>query len=217
MPKRGACLWGGMLYDGGAREVRVLVRLARVDLDAGVVCDVNENEYQNLAMVRLDRSDLTEWANHEHEHMSKLFDDLRETFGMIARGELVGKEREEAVELALEDLEVALEDMLEHFNEEEEVYFFAIEQHFPEFGDHLEQLVVAHEEICAQIKTLKRGIVGVRGGQPTSWQVLNEQVQGLVGALGDHNDREREVFQSALARLNEAQLKALIEVKEALG
>lgn len=183
-----------------------------------VVCNVNENDNQNPEIVSLDRSDLLEWASHEHDHMGKLFDDLGETFGRIARGELAGKDQEEAVELAVEDLEVALEDMLEHFNEEEEVYFFAIEQHFPEFGAQLEGLVDAHEQICTQIKGLQRSCDELRQGAPRqSWGQLNAQVQALVDALVDHNDREREVFQAALVRLSESQLQELLEVKQAIS
>ena len=82
----------------------------------------------------IDRSDLLDWAHHEHEHLTKLFDDLRATFNKIAVGELEGAQREEALDQAVDDLEGALEDMLEHFNEEEEVYFLAIEARFPEFA-----------------------------------------------------------------------------------
>ena len=188
---------------------------------------VNENETQNPSMASLDRSDLAEWAGHEHEHMSKLFDDLSETFRRMAAGQLVGQEQEEALEVALDDLDVALEDMLEHFNEEEEVYFGAIEQHFPELSHALEELVQAHEDICAMIKGLQRQIVVGTSRASASSRVatraaldvrgLDEQVQSLVGALKQHNEREREVFQAALTRLNQEQLEALRQTKQALG
>lgn len=166
----------------------------------------------------VDRSDLLDWANHEHEHLSKLFDDLRATFNEMAQGELDEEAMQEASGQALEDLDVALEDMLEHFNEEEEVYFLAIEQRFPEYSESIEALVRTHESICAKIQRLQRHLVEDREALAGE---LSAKLVALVNSLAleveRHNIQEQEVFTSALKRLSTDEQIALMARKQSLG
>lgn len=165
----------------------------------------------------IDRSDLLEWAHHEHEHLSKLFDDLRNTFNGIAVGELTGAQREEALDLAVEDLEVALDDMLEHFNEEEEIYFVAIEQRFPEFAEDIDQLKQTHEQICSRTRQLQRHVASNRDTIHEMSAELIALVNEVTLALERHNLREQEVFERALQRIPDDERVALLDAKRAIG
>ena len=150
----------------------------------------------------IERSDLHEWAHHEHAHLDKLFDDLRATFNAIATGELVGEAREEALGEALEDLRMALEEMLEHFSEEEEVYFLAIEQRFVDMTPKLDQLAQAHELICERTRKLKRHLATEDVGKETSAYLI-ALVNELALAIERHNEQEQMVFKEALARMSD--------------
>ena len=164
----------------------------------------------------IERSDLLEWAHHEHEHLSKLFDDLRATFNAIAVGELEGPRREEALDQAVEDLEVALEDMLEHFNEEEEIYFLAIEGRFPEFGPEIDALKSTHETICARTRRLQRHVGARRDSIAQMSAELIALVNELTLALERHNSEEQRVFEKALNLLSEDERLALMDAKASM-
>ena len=169
----------------------------------------------------IERSDLLDWTHHEHEHLSKLFDDLRATFNRLALGDVESAEREEMLGQAMEDLEGALEDMLEHFNEEEEVYFLAIEQRFPEFGEAIAELVSAHESICTSTRRLRRHIAGAalpsEGGIEAMSAALIAMVNELARDVERHNAAEHAVFSQALRQLSPHERIAIMDRKRALG
>src|SRR5690554_6120530 len=102
------------------------------------------------------RSDIIDLIHHEHEHICKLFTDLHDRFEKIAAGELVEESRDEMVEAAAEELDVALEEMLHHFNQEEEVLFIDFEQRFPELAADVTSLVEAHESMCERTRWLQQ-------------------------------------------------------------
>jgi hypothetical protein len=166
----------------------------------------------------METSDLIDWAHHEHAHLSRLFEDLQQTFARIGAGDLAEEGVAEAVALALEDLTVALEDMLEHFGEEEEFYFVEIEQRFPQFAGRLELLVQAHERICAQTRELERSLRGYRQrGGDALWGELGQRVQVLAAEVQAHNVQEQVVFEDALKQMSEVERQQLMAHKRALG
>jgi len=175
----------------------------------------------SMSTKHIDRSDLVEWANHEHVHLSKLFDDLRQTFNDMAQGELEGDALQEALSVALDDLDGALEDMLEHFNEEEEVYFQAIEQRFPQYASQIDALVCAHEEICKKIRTLQQCVREYEQPMKGGYKELSARLIALVNSLAlaveRHNKEEQDVFEGALKHLSVDEQIALLEQKQALG
>lgn len=184
--------------------------------------EASEESGQDMPGTKIDRSDLVEWANHEHVHLSKLFDDLRQTFNEMAQGELEGDSLDEALALAFDDLEGGLEDMLEHFNEEEEVYFLAIEQRFPEYATQIDHLTQTHEVICEKIQRLQRHIREVERDLETGErQELSARLIALVNSLAveveRHNEQEQAVFEGALKRLSVDEQIALLDKKRALG
>ena len=164
----------------------------------------------------LDRSDLLEWAEHEHEHLDRLFQDLRATFAQLASQTMGDEKVRDMVEQSVDDLKGALDDMLEHFNEEEEVYFLAIEQRFPELSESVARLVAAHESICRKVKRmahqLERPLSELRAGVSG----LSEQLDELVRTLEEHNDEEQTIFDAALSRMSQQERGELLDKKLAL-
>ena len=157
---------------------------------------------------KMDQSDFSAWAEHEHEHMFKLFEDLDQTFRRLARQKLKGAQLGEALEQAVDDLNGALEDTLEHFGEEEEVYFSAIETHVPALAPQIQELIDAHEGICAQIRQLKRQLstLAAQGAamDDASLEALVSRVHGLVASMRAHNTQEHTVFNRAQALMGDA-------------
>lgn len=161
---------------------------------------------------KMDQSDFSAWAEHEHEHMFKLFEDLDQTFRRLARQKLKGAQLGEALEQAIDDLNGALEDTLEHFGEEEEVYFSAIEAHVPALAPQISELIDAHEDICAKIRQLKRQLsaLALSGGVvgDDALKSLVSRVHGLVASMRAHNTQENEVFNHAQGLMGDAWDKA---------
>lgn len=163
------------------------------------------------------RSDLLEWASHEHDHVTKLFEDLARTFEGLSTGELLGQERADALDEAVEELGMALEDIMEHFTEEEEVYFVAIEQRMPQFQGDIEELVATHEGICVQIQQLEQLLVRRRGELDQLTGELDDRLRELVRAVRRHNAEEQALFDAALRQLSEHERAALLDTKRSLG
>ena len=166
---------------------------------------------------KIERADLVEWVNHDHEHVSMLFDDLRATFNAMAQEDLSPSALEETLAQAFEDLDVALDDMLDHFSEEEEVYFIAIERRFPEYTAAIEELVVTHESICARVRDLQRQLGPNR---EQSGVALSARLIAMVNSLAleveRHNAKEQAVFEGALRQMSEGEQLALMHQRRAL-
>ncbi len=164
----------------------------------------------------LDRSDLLEWAEHEHAHLDRLFQDLRETFARVAESDVADEHARELVDQAVDDLRGALDDMLEHFNEEEEVFFVAIEGRFPELGVKVAKLVNTHESICRRVKRMTHQLSKPLSQVRADVKSLSTQLDELVGTLEDHNEEEQEIFATALKNLSSDERVELLDKKLAL-
>jgi hypothetical protein len=166
----------------------------------------------------MESSDLIDWAHHEHAHLSRLFEDLQQTFARIGAGEVEEDSVAEVLEVALEDLAGALEDMLEHFGEEEEVYFVEIEQRFPQFAARIELLVQVHERICVQTRALDAQIRRYKAEPAAqSLAALGDGVRALAAEVQAHNTQEQAVFADALRQMSEMERQQLMAHKRALG
>lgn len=101
------------------------------------------------------KTDLKDRVQHEHQHLCRLFEDLESNFQKIASGELDEETRAEILESTSEELAVALDEMLHHFDQEEEVFFVDIEERFPELAEEIASLVAAHELMGERTKWLQ--------------------------------------------------------------
>jgi hypothetical protein len=166
----------------------------------------------------MESSDLIDWAHHEHAHLSRLFEDLEQTFTRIGAGEVEEGSVAEVLELALEDLSGALEDMLEHFGEEEEVYFVEIERRAPQFAPRIELLVEVHERICLQTRELERKMRRYKAERgDAALSALGDGVRALAAEVQAHNTQEQAVFADALRQMSEMERQQLMAHKRALG
>jgi hemerythrin-like domain-containing protein len=156
-------------------------------------------------------SDLIDVVHHEHDHLCKLFDDIGETFEKIVSGELAEPRRGEVLETAREDLQMALEEMLHHFNQEEEVFFVEIEERFPEYADDIARLVDAHELMCDRTRWLNRQLkTPGAGGEERADEILKVVTQ-MRKLVRGHAVNENRLFDNALKRMPAEQRDQLRE------
>jgi len=165
----------------------------------------------------MDQSDLLEWANHEHEHLDRLFRDLRATFGRIATGEVEASAIDELVEQAVEDLDAALGDMLEHFADEEEVYFLAIGERYPSYAEQIDGLISTHESLTKRTRSLKGRLKGGPKVVREEAGAFITELNGLFEELAAHNAEEQALFDEALKQLTVDERAELLTHRQSLG
>lgn len=156
-------------------------------------------------------SDLIDLVHHEHDHLNRLFEDIGETFEKIARGELAEPRRSDVLETASDDLQMALEEMLHHFNQEEEVFFVEIENRFPELADDISHLADAHELMCDRTRWLHRQLKKPPEGVGERAADIMKVVKQMRQLLRQHTTNENRLFDNALGRMPAAERDALLE------
>jgi uncharacterized protein YydD (DUF2326 family) len=122
------------------------------------------------------KTDLIDKVHHEHQHLCRLFEDLEASFNKIAAGEVDEESRTEILECASEDLAVALDEMLHHFDQEEAVFFVDIEERFPEFAEEVGKLVAAHEAMAERTKWLQAQLK-----KPS--EVIARDIEGILDVV----------------------------------
>lgn len=156
------------------------------------------------------QSDLIDKVHHEHQHLAMMFEDIRSTFAKITSGELEGERRQEVLQSAADDLELGLDEMLHHFDQEEEVFFVEIEKRFPELSDDIAQLVAAHEFICARTKQLKALVARDSESVAKHADKAFEMIQELQEALVNHTRDENQIFSTALKAMAPEERRRLL-------
>lgn len=156
------------------------------------------------------RSALIDIVHHEHDHLQRLFADIAGSFEKIVAGESDVESESDELEAAADDLEVTLEEMLHHFNQEEEVFFVGLEERFPELSEDIEGLVDAHETMCEKTRWLKRRIGGPldRVGEEAD-QILSV-LREMNGLLEEHTEEENRIFGLALEKMPEDEQEKLL-------
>ncbi len=161
------------------------------------------------------KSDLIDLVHHEHDHMTKLFGDLRATFEQLAVDEIDDADKREIVETAREDLRAAFDELLHHFDQEEEVFFVRMESRFPELAAQIATLVQTHEFVCDRTRDLQTllqqdvGVIAANLGR------VGETLTTLQTTLLDHTNTENEIFGAALRRMTAGEREALLrEMRE---
>lgn len=156
-------------------------------------------------------SELIDVVHHEHDHLCRLFDDIGDTFDKIANGELDEPRRSEVLETAQEDLQMALEEMLHHFNQEEEVFFVEIEEEFPEYSKEISRLVDGHELICDRTRWLNRQLKLPDVAKGENAEEILKVVKQMCKLVHNHAVNENRLFENALKRMPAAQRDRLRE------
>lgn len=156
-------------------------------------------------------SDLIDAVHHEHAHMRRLFVDLVSSFESIARGEVDEESREEVVSVASEDLEVALEDMLHHFNQEEEIFFIELEQRFPFVRPRVESLVDAHETMSKRTRWLQEQLARPPEELMRNLEVILDVLHTMARLVDEHTQEEAELFNTVLEAMSPEERRDLLE------
>ena len=156
-------------------------------------------------------SDLIDQVHHEHVHLRRLFDDLAANFARIAAGEVGEKSQRDVVSAASEDLEVALDDMLEHFDQEEEVFFVEIERRFPELKPRIEILVEAHEEMTQRTRWLHEQLGKSPESLARNLEVVVDVLQSMAQLVEKHTEEETALFDDVLDEIPESERRGLLE------
>lgn len=157
------------------------------------------------------RSDVLDAVEHEHAHLRRLFDDIAETFRAIRDEQDDEPSKKEAVEMATDNLEMALDEMLEHFDEEEEVLFVAIENRYPDVRDEIGELVDAHERICERTRWLQQRMRAEKESVFKELDEILEVVDEVKELLTQHTQDEQQLFQQVLEVLPEGERKWLLK------
>lgn len=156
-------------------------------------------------------SELIDHIHHEHDHLTRLFEDVSSTFEKLQRGELEGDDRTEALQSASDDLRLALDEMMQHFAEEEEVLFVEIESQFPDMAPEIARLTETHEVICRDTRWLQT----LLSQQPRAieQQVARaiEVLQNLHLEVRDHSAAETKVYSEALGKLPPDRRRRMLE------
>lgn len=156
-------------------------------------------------------SDLIDQVHHEHAHLRRLFDDLASSFADIAADKTGGSEEPEVVEAASEELEVALEDMLHHFDQEEEIFFVEIEDRFPDLKPRIEELVEGHEMMTQRTRWLHEQLERDPGDVARDLEVVVDVLRSLAEMVERHTQKETELFDEVLHKIPEDERRGLLE------
>jgi hemerythrin-like domain-containing protein len=157
------------------------------------------------------RSALMDIVRHEHDHLKRLFEDIASSFEKIADEDASIDDREQMLASASGDLGMALEEMLHHFNQEEEVFFVDLEERFPELGDDVEQLAEAHETMCDKTRWLKRRIGADDEDIAEDLDEILDVLREMVDLLDEHTREENRIFGLALEKVPEAEQQELLD------
>lgn len=156
------------------------------------------------------KSDLIDLVHHEHDHMTKLFGDLRATFERLVEDETDDEEKRDIVETAREDLRAAYEELLHHFDQEEEVFFLQMERRFPELATDIESLVQTHEFVCDRTRWLQQVLQQDIDTIVGNLRRVGETLTTLQTTLLDHTNTENQIFGTALRRMTAREREDLL-------
>jgi hemerythrin-like domain-containing protein len=164
-----------------------------------------------MTVMQEPETELIDHVHHEHTHLNRLFEDLEATFERLARdGVSDGGRDREVLEVAADDLQAALDEMLHHFDHEEELFFVAIESRFPEHAEEIAELVASHEVMYAKTRELQRVVRGPLAELEARADEILETVRQLRHLIDEHNTQEHELFDRTLSQLDRDERQALL-------
>lgn len=157
----------------------------------------------------MSKTDLIEQLHHEHAHLNRLFTELSETFSHIAASRV--DDVDDALATAADDLNVALDEMLHHFSQEEEILFVELVQRFPEMRVEIERLEKNHENIAEHT----RWLLSLLGRGPEAFKKDCDRAIEVVAAVTrevtQHTNDEARIYGEALRRLGPDERRAMME------
>lgn len=159
----------------------------------------------------MSKTELIDQLHHEHAHLTRIFAELSQTFRRVAAGDVHDDDCDDALATAAEDLRAALDEMLHHFSQEEEILFVEIVERFPELSGEIVRLEKNHESIAGHARSL----LSLLGRGPQSFRDEYEraiQTLSLVSQeVTQHTLDEAQVYGDALKRLAPDERRAMLE------
>lgn len=143
---------------------------------------------------------------HDHLIVERMVDDLREGVQSVLRGE------REAVDLKdefIEFLELAEEELYEHFDREEQVVFPFLAEQLPESQSSIERLSHAHDRMCGAMSRMQRLVELDDDEFSAQFDALVALFARFDANFGRHSREEIGLFQALGQRLQPADLERL--------
>lgn len=140
---------------------------------------------------------------HDHQHLTLL---LRDLDGALERWH--DDPNGEPEESPLEDARVALgllkEDAFAHFEREEHGLFPNLVAEYPELGEDLDGLGVAHDEICEHLVSLEQSLNKATASQPSTDRAHLAAAAKRLGELfWRHTAVEWKIIRDLLERVDD--------------
>lgn len=159
------------------------------------------------------QADSVDKLEHDHMHLSRLVDGMRESLREAIRGEKDG----EALRSDLEEfLELVQEELFEHFGKEEEGLFPWLIERLPDTRDRVASLEQGHDRICGVASRLQH-IASVEAAD------LADHLDTLVTLFArfdayftKHARDEWELFTHVRTRLDEPERRELARLLDAI-
>lgn len=155
-------------------------------------------------------TELIDVVHHEHDHLVRFFEDLDEQFRRISKQGLADAGGPELLVTAREDLNLGLDEMLHHFDQEEAVFFVEIATKFPTLADDVQKLVRMHEFICDQTQLLQKLLELPDSNLVGRVDEVHDYVAVIRGALRTHARQENTFFEDALEKMSPEERTVLL-------
>lgn len=157
----------------------------------------------------LSAGDPVQRLEHDHIHLNRVVESLRESVQACLRQEREPTELEDEFR---EFLELVNDELFEHFEREESALFPYVAEQFPDLAPTVEALGVAHDRICGVASRLERTIAD---GE----RAFREQFESIVALFARfdanfsrHARDERELIGSLSKRLNDEQRRTIAQM-----
>lgn len=142
--------------------------------------------------------ELIDLITKEHDHLSRFFADLNTRFYDLENESIDA----DFLENTRCDLEFGIEEMLHHFDQEEEVLFIEIVKRLPEEKEKVQKLIRMHEFICDQTRDLQQVLQSTVDELPEQIPYIHDLVSTIRGALRTHARQEDVFFHRIFENLN---------------
>tara|TARA_B100000029_G_C17213500_1_gene828992 strand:+ start:69 stop:602 length:534 start_codon:yes stop_codon:yes gene_type:complete len=151
--------------------------------------------------------------DHEHAHLSALLRDLEVALEKWVDASLTeDPETGPNARSVLDILGLLKDDTYEHFEREEHGLFPNLRAKFPKFSIQLDELQVAHEEICKHLIQLEKALEKSPAGATFEHRAeITASAKQLVSLYWRHTAIEWKVLRDLLERLEPENRKVILE------
>lgn len=154
-------------------------------------------------------SDPLSKLHHDHVHLTRLVDGLRENTQACLRDDADPLDLRADFD---EFLRIANDELFEHFDREETGLFPFLVEHFPDLRDAIGSLEAGHDRMCGQLTRMERLVA-------LDDQAFAREVDSLVALFArfdathaKHARIESDILSAVEARLDPQQRRALAEI-----